>query len=71
MIDGLNAAKNAADCINLARANHLRLDQDKSNITSPRQPVSDKDTGPHSKAEAPLTKPNLGRAHRYRPNEYS
>ena len=32
MIDALDEAKNTADCINLARANHCRLDQDKSNI---------------------------------------
>ena len=32
MIDALDEAKNTADCINLARANHRRLDQDKSNI---------------------------------------
>ena len=32
MIDALDEARNAADCINLARANHRRLDQDKSNI---------------------------------------
>ena len=32
MIDALDEAKNAADCINLAQANHRRLDQDKSNM---------------------------------------
>ena len=32
MIDALDEAKNATDCINLARANHSRLDHDKSNI---------------------------------------
>ena len=32
MIDALKEARNATDCINLARANHQRLDQDKSNI---------------------------------------
>ena len=32
MIDALDEAKNAADCINLAQANCRRLDQDKSNI---------------------------------------
>ena len=32
MIDALEEARNATDCINLARANHQRLDQDKSNI---------------------------------------
>ena len=34
MIDALDdsEAKSAADCINLAGANHRRLDQDKSNI---------------------------------------
>lgn len=32
MIAALDEAKNAADCINLARANCHKLDQDKSNI---------------------------------------
>ena len=32
MIDALDEARNAGDCINLARANCRRLDQDKSNI---------------------------------------
>ena len=32
MIDALEEARNATHCINLARANHQRLDQDKSNI---------------------------------------
>ena len=32
MIEALDEAKNATDCINLAQAKHCRLDQDKSNI---------------------------------------